>query len=409
MQAQVETRRLQAAREAEAERLRQQAAAEQARQAEEARRARAAADSAAWGEAFGLIGALVGGVAAGASTNGDITAISAGMAAGSSLVAPNAEVTAGANRNFQIEQQRYEAQQAAERELHARTMAAMNDPNNPLTQQQRRAEATRQERAETARADLERRHREERETEEREALMAQRTAETEAGRSRETAERERAEAERREAETRRLETERRRREAEAAEREAERQRQEEARRAEQEARARAEAERRAEEERRRQLRQSRMARNTSGGVSAVGLPPDSRGGGGPGRGEMSISVDHIGGCAATGASVRYSLNSIMGEPTVAGSFSWQGEEGCSVPSSTDAWVKVQYGTSYGWVNLDPAAPEANRGYGYNSPGSPNWGQLLCGFEGGRRTSCLDADSAKRLWAHGQVTEVRIGW
>lgn len=409
MQAQVETRRVQAAREAEAERQRQAAIAEQARQAEEARRAQEAANSAAWGEAFGMIGALVGGVAAGAASGGDMTAISAGMAAGSSLAAPNSEITTATNQNFETERARYEAQQAQERELHERTMAAMNDPNNPLTRQQRQAEATRVERAETERADMERRHREEREAEEREALEAQRTVENEADRTRQTEERERADAERREAEARRLETERRQREAEAAEREAERQRQEEARRAEQEARERAEADRRAEEERRRQLRQSRMARNASGGFSTVGLPADARGGGGPGRGEMSVSLDHIAGCAATGATVRYSLSSIMGEPTVAGSFSWQGEDGCSLPASTDAWVKVQSGTAYGWAPLDPAPPEANRGFGYNSTGSPNWGGLLCGFEGGSRAGCMDADSAKRLWAHGQVTEVRIGW
>ena len=256
MQAQVETRRVQAAREAEAERQRLAAIAEQARQAEEARRAQEAANSAAWGEAFGLLGAIVGGVAAGASTGGDMTAISAGMAAGSSLAAPSSEISAAANQNFETERARYEAEQAAERELHARTMAAMNDPNNPLTQQQRRAEATRVERAETERADMERRHRDEREAEEREALMAQRETERETAQSQARADQERADQERADQARREAETARQR------ERDAELRRQEEEERrqaAERERQAREEEQRREAEARRQDQERQRAA------------------------------------------------------------------------------------------------------------------------------------------------------
>ena len=81
---------------------------------------------------LGLLGAVAGGVIAGSQAGGDMTAISAGMAAGSAMTAPNSEISSAANTNFQAERQRYEAEREAER----RTIAAMNDPNNPLTQQQ---------------------------------------------------------------------------------------------------------------------------------------------------------------------------------------------------------------------------------------------------------------------------------
>ncbi|MDQ3124687.1 MAG: hypothetical protein M3Q74_03695, partial [Pseudomonadota bacterium] len=225
---------------------------------EEARRAQEAANSAAWGEAFGLLGAIVGGVAAGASTNGDMTAITAGMAAGSSMVAPNSEISAAANQNFETERARYEAEQAAERELHARTIAAMNDPNNPLTQQQRRAETTRQERAETERADMERRHREEREAEEREALELQRTSERQVADARAEAAERQAADDRREHE-RRMAEDQRRREREAEER---RQQEEARRQAEEQARQqREEAQRREQEQRRLEAERREAERN----------------------------------------------------------------------------------------------------------------------------------------------------
>lgn len=254
MQAQVETRRVQAAREAEAERQRQAAIAEQARQAEAARRAREAADAAAWSEGFGFVAALVGGVAAGMQTGGDAASITAGMAVGANMVAPNSEVAAATNQNLQTEYQRFEEQREFERQV----IANMNDPNNPLTQQQRRDEAARQERATTERTDMERRHREEREAQEREAL------ELERGRERDAAEQQARDDQARSDQAR---AEQERREAEAArqrERDAERRRQEEEERrqaAERERQAREEAQRREQEQRRLEAERREAERN----------------------------------------------------------------------------------------------------------------------------------------------------
>lgn len=124
-------------------------------------------------EMFGMLGAVVGGVAAGMQTDGDMASITAGMAAGSAVAGPNSEIASAANANFQAERQRYEAQREAERQ----TIAAMNDPNNPLTQQQRREGEARDARHAAERADLERQRSQDeaRWTEDREALAGANT------------------------------------------------------------------------------------------------------------------------------------------------------------------------------------------------------------------------------------------
>lgn len=243
----------------------------------------------------------------------------------------------------------------------------------------------------------------------REAEQARRVAEAQGGQrqavqsgqagQQEAAAAEQRERERREAAERRA----------AEERAAEQRRQEEARRAEAEARARREAEARAAEQRVQAERQSRMARNASGGFSNVGLPPIEQGATPPGAGQLSMAVTHIGGCQASNVNVSYNLGMLVGEPTVSGSWGWSGEDGCTAPHTTEVWLRLQHGAAYGYVRLDGTVPPPNRGGGYNSTGSPNWGRLVCGFNGGSSAGCMDAESARRLWAHGQVVGFAIGW
>lgn len=189
MRAQVEAQRLRAEEEARTAQLRaaQQAEAERVRQAERAqqearRRAEAQSRSNAWGEAFAFVGALAGGVIAGSYTGGDMTAISAGMAAGAQIGGSQTEIAQATATNFNNENARYQAEQAQQRELHERTMAALNDPTNPLTQQMRREEAEREANNRTARREMEARHRaeEEQAVRDREALMNQRLTEARA-------------------------------------------------------------------------------------------------------------------------------------------------------------------------------------------------------------------------------------
>ena len=183
-------------------------------------------------EMFGMLGALVGGAAAGMQSNGDMASITAGMAVGSSLAASDSEIATAASRNLQVEAQRLEEQ----RELERRTIAAMNDPNNPLTQQQRRESQAREARNTSERETLQRENRaaEAREAEDREALarggQTDRTeADARAQRDEEQRAQDRLDRERRQAQQRTRDEERRRQD-EAEQQEQERQRREQAQR-----------------------------------------------------------------------------------------------------------------------------------------------------------------------------------
>lgn len=246
MAAQVTARRRQAAVEAEAERLRQAQAAEAARIAEENRRAAEQSRSSGWGEAFAFVGAIAGGVAAGVGSGGDMTAISAGMAAGSAIAAPNSEIAAASNSNFQVERERYEEERAFEQ----RVIAELNNPDNPLTQEARRRDEAREaaSKAEAERIQTEDRQR--REEADREALLSQRTAEAEQNRQESAAQGEREAAQEAErAQQQRREAERRERAAEQA-READEQRQNEERQRREQAQREADAHRQEQERQR---------------------------------------------------------------------------------------------------------------------------------------------------------------
>ncbi len=156
-------------------------------------------------------------------------------------------------------------------------------------------------------------------------------------------------------------------------------------------------------------KQAWLADRASGGFSTVGLGAVDKGATPPGQGEMTHQIGHIGQCAATSITVRYRLGALMGEPVVAGSWSFQGEDGCSPPHNTVVWLKLSNGAAYGWVRLDPGVPTANRGFGYNSPGSPNWGQLVCGFNGSGPAGCMSDAQARAMWANGQVVNFEVGW
>lgn len=198
--------------------------------------------------------------------------------------------------------------------------------------------------------------------------------------------------------------------AEQARQQAEQERQAAAR-AEQERQlaARAEQQRQQEAQREQFERQRRMSNNGSGSFSTTGLGPVPPGSPGPGSGSQTVNVTHIGGCTASSVTARFNLGVLMGEPTISGSWSWQGEAGCSAPASTRVWLRLQHGTAYGYVAIDPAVPKPGGGFGYNSTGSPDWSQLACGFNGARPGSCMSKDNARSLWANGRVTDVVVAW
>lgn len=130
---------------------------------------------------------------------------------------------------------------------------------------------------------------------------------------------------------------------------------------------------------------------------------------GPGSGSDTQHNVRIGNCSASTVEVRYRLDSLMGEPVVGGSWRWDGDSSCRVPSSAMIWLKVQNGANYGFVRLDPAIPSANQGFGFNVSGSPNWDEVVCGYNGTRPQGCMDSSSAKALWKSGRVTGFEVVW
>lgn len=103
----------------------------------------------------------------------------------------------------------------------------------------------------------------------------------------------------------------------------------------------------------------------------------------------------------------HSLNRI-GNSSAVHEFSRHPNSACSLPSSTVVWLKVQHCVAYGWVRLSPTVPRASVA-GYNVTGSPDWDEVLCGYSGTRRTSCMDLDAARSLWRRGQVVDVEVAW
>jgi len=101
---------------------------------------------------------------------------------------------------------------------------------------------------------------------------------------------------------------------------------------------------------------------------------------GPGNDSLTKYNIRIGNCNATSVTAKWRLDSIMGEATVNGSYKWKGDSGCTLPSSTVIWLKVANGQgAYGYVKLAPVTPKANRGFGYDTTGSPSWRAFLCGY------------------------------
>ncbi|NOQ64784.1 MAG: hypothetical protein GQ582_09760 [Methyloprofundus sp.] len=131
---------------------------------------------------------------------------------------------------------------------------------------------------------------------------------------------------------------------------------------------------------------------------------------GPGSGSLVKYNVPIGQCTASSISVKWKLDSLMGEPTVSGSYQWAGASNCRLPSSTTIWLEVKSSDGgLGYVYLSPVIPEANSGYGYNTTGSPNWNSTLCSFKGTEKLDCLDRASAVAIWKTGYVSGFFVAW
>ena len=134
---------------------------------------------------------------------------------------------------------------------------------------------------------------------------------------------------------------------------------------------------------------------------------------GPGTGERSkrVGIDGLGGsnCNENSVTAKWRLDSLLGAPLVNGSWKWTGSGECEAHYSTVVWLKIETGDGYGYIKINPVVPKVNAGYGYNTAGSPDWDELICGYQGSRATNCLPEDTAKHFWRNGQITDFFIVW
>ena len=128
---------------------------------------------------------------------------------------------------------------------------------------------------------------------------------------------------------------------------------------------------------------------------------------GPGSGSDTKYNLDIGGCSIDSITVRWKLDSLMGEPTVNGSYKWSGDEDCSLPSNTKILLKLEHGYNSGYLAIAPAVPKANSGFGYNVSGSPSWSSAVCDYINGQKSDCLDRDDAIDVWKNGSVVDFEV--
>ena len=119
----------------------------------------------------------------------------------------------------------------------------------------------------------------------------------------------------------------------------------------------------------------------------------------------------VGDCKVRSMTVKYKIGTLMGEPVVKGSFKWEADQNLSInclPSDLVIWLKIRNSAgAYGYIRLAPTVPAPGAGYGFNTPGSPDWDEFICGFKGSRSTSCLSGSDAKTLYKNGSIVDFEL--
>ncbi|MFT3997861.1 MAG: hypothetical protein QM667_10680 [Asticcacaulis sp.] len=170
----------------------------------------------------------------------------------------------------------------------------------------------------------------------------------------------------------------------------------------------AEARRKQEEAAKREKENRRLSAQASGRYFTTALPEVRKDSGGPGSGTLRASVGNVGRCDATSVTVKYNLGSWGASRNA--SLSWAGEGDCKPGTWLKVWLRVEAGpAAFGWVEVDVDPVKANSGFGHNMGEIADWNNLLCGFDGIRSTGCMDAESAKRIWTNGRVTDFAVVW
>lgn len=137
---------------------------------------------------------------------------------------------------------------------------------------------------------------------------------------------------------------------------------------------------------------------------------------GPGKGSLNkgtIEVDNTHAtCILHDVTVKWSLNSLMGENTIFGTYQFMSHE-CPIWkdfSKVTVFLKLEYGDGYGWVSLYALKPTGPGQWAFDTTAhSKNWAKTICGYKGAYPTDkCLSKQSAIAIWKHGSVTDFSIG-
>lgn len=117
----------------------------------------------------------------------------------------------------------------------------------------------------------------------------------------------------------------------------------------------------------------------------------------------------VGACQVASLKVAYEVSHFFGEPLVKGDYKWQkgGAEDDCLPSDFTLWLKIQNGDAFGYVEIDPAIPRAGQVSFSGTASSPDWDSFICGYQGGTRTACFDAETAKTLYKQGRVVGFEV--
>lgn len=107
--------------------------------------------------------------------------------------------------------------------------------------------------------------------------------------------------------------------------------------------------------------------------------------------------------------VKWDLQTLMGEPVIDGVFKWEAGAGtpvdyldyrdcvlleCSPKKSVGYMV---------YIKITPTVPKSGEGYGFNTPGSPSWQNVFCTRKGEPMTTKVPAfntNTAKSIWKNG---------
>lgn len=151
------------------------------------------------------------------------------------------------------------------------------------------------------------------------------------------------------------------------------------------------------------------ASGSSGAGIRIAAVHHTPGQAGPGSGSMTKHGLRVGACTVDAIRVEWNLGVMVGEPTVGGTYTWEGVGDCQLPASTIVLLHVQApGMASGWLRLAPVVPRPGE-RGYNVTGSPSLDALLCEFQDARQGSCLRTDSARAVWLDGRVSDFVVAW